>query len=70
MIDRMPELGSSLGSRADEIKEKALDLAATARERFEQGSHRLREFTVRNPARAVGIALGVGILTGWLIKRR
>jgi ElaB/YqjD/DUF883 family membrane-anchored ribosome-binding protein len=28
------------------------------------------EYIVKEPAKALGLALGVGVLLGWLIKRR
>lgn len=67
MIDR---LQSSLGPQADELKEKALDYAATAREQFAQGSDKVRNYVIEQPARGLGIALVTGVVLGWLIKRR
>jgi ElaB/YqjD/DUF883 family membrane-anchored ribosome-binding protein len=68
MISRIPGLRPE--SPAEQMKEKALDVTAIARERFEQGSRALREYTIQQPARALGLALGMGVLLGWLIKRR
>jgi len=70
MIDRIQDVGSSYGPQLDELKEQALVYAATARERLAEGSDKVREYIVKEPARALGIALGVGVLLGWLIKRR
>jgi hypothetical protein len=73
MIDRIrdvDDMASQFGPQAEQIKEKALELAATARERLAQGGDAVREFTIRQPARALGLALGMGVLLGWLIKRR
>jgi len=70
MIDRVQGLESSYGPQAEELKEKALEYAATAREQLVQGSEKVRGYVVQQPARALGIALGVGVLLGWLIKRR
>lgn len=70
MIDRIQGLESSLGPQADEIKEKALEYAATAKERLAEGTGMLKGYVVQQPARALGIALGVGVLLGWMIKRR
>jgi ElaB/YqjD/DUF883 family membrane-anchored ribosome-binding protein len=70
MVDRLRELEPGLGVRLDDVKEKALDLAATARERFSGGSHLLREYIVKEPTRSLGIAVGMGVILGWLIKRR
>lgn len=60
MIDRMQGLESSLGPQAEELKERALEYAATARERLAEGSGMIKEYVVKEPARALGIALGVG----------
>ncbi|MDB5353140.1 MAG: hypothetical protein JWN86_4387 [Planctomycetota bacterium] len=70
MIDRMSEMEAGFGSTADAAKERALDLAAAARERFALGSEAIKSYTLEQPARALGLALGMGVLLGWLIKRR
>jgi len=71
MIDRLKNFGGEeLGARAEGLKESALDLTATAREKLVQGQGLVRNFTVREPAKALGLALGMGVLLGWLIKRR
>lgn len=70
MIDRMKDLEASLGPQADEMKERALEYAAVARERLADGSERVKNYVIKEPARALGIALGVGVLLGWMIKRR
>lgn len=71
MIDRIQERPESgLPPQVEHLKETALDLAASARERLSEGSDLVRNFVIRQPARALGIALGTGILLGWLIKRR
>ena len=53
-----------------DMKERALDLAATARERVTGGASGLRAYIVKEPTRALGIALVLGVIVGWLIKRR
>ena len=70
MIDRMQGLQTSLGPQADGLKEKALDYAAVAREQWAGGAEKLRNYVIEQPARALGIALGMGVALGWLIKRR
>ena len=70
MVDRSEGLEASPGFRVDEIKERALELSATAREKFSGGGQVLRDYIVKEPTRALGIALGMGVLLGWLIKRR
>jgi ElaB/YqjD/DUF883 family membrane-anchored ribosome-binding protein len=66
MVDRAAGLEAGIG----DVKEKAMEFAATAREQFSGGTHLLREYIVKEPTRALGIALGMGVILGWLIKRR
>ncbi len=70
MVDRTQELDPGLGARVGDAKEKALDLAATAREKFSGGRGIVRDYIVKEPTRALGIAAGMGVILGWLIKRR
>jgi len=70
MIDRIQGLQSELGPQAEQVKEMALEYAATAREQLAEGSERVKDYIVKEPVRALGIALGVGVLLGWMIKRR
>ena len=52
------------------LKEQALEAAATVKESLGKGSRIVTEYIVKEPAKALGLALGVGVLLGWLIKRR
>lgn len=70
MIDRIREMEASFGPTAEAAKEKALDLAATAKERLTLGGQAIKNYTIEQPARALGLALGMGVLLGWWIKRR
>jgi len=71
MFNRIKDLtGGDIGPRAEQLKGDALHAAAEARKRFAQGQDFIRDFTTREPAKAVGLALGMGVLLGWLIKRR
>jgi ElaB/YqjD/DUF883 family membrane-anchored ribosome-binding protein len=70
MVNRTHGLESGLGAQVDEVKEKALEFAATAREQLSGGGKLLRDYIVKEPTRALGIALGMGVILGWLIKRR
>jgi len=70
MIDRLQDVASGQAPQFDELKEQAMIFAAAARERLADGSGKIREYIVKEPARALGIALGVGVLLGWLTKRR
>ena len=70
MIDRIQEMDDGFGATAEAAKEKALDLAAAAHERFALGREAIKNYTLEQPVRALGMALGMGVLLGWLIKRR
>ena len=70
MIDRIEDLRASYEPQLDDLKEQAMVYAAAARERLAEGREQVRDYIVREPVRALGIALGVGVLLGWLIKRR
>ncbi|HWE37594.1 MAG TPA: hypothetical protein VG406_13580 [Isosphaeraceae bacterium] len=71
MADRMQDLQAMLsGPQAEQLKERALDAAAAAREGLTVGARRVRAYVTEQPARALGIALGMGVVLGWLIKRR
>jgi ElaB/YqjD/DUF883 family membrane-anchored ribosome-binding protein len=70
MVDRSQGLESGLGVQVGDVKEKALEIAATAREQLSGGGRLLRDYIVKEPVRALGIALGMGVILGWLIKRR
>jgi ElaB/YqjD/DUF883 family membrane-anchored ribosome-binding protein len=70
MVDRARRAEATTSVRVEEIQTRALELAATAREAFTGGTTSLRAYVIKQPARAIGLALGVGVLLGWLIKRR
>jgi len=71
MIDRIRDLDSgSAGVQAEQLKQRALEMSSEARERFANLADRVRDYTQNQPAQALGLALGMGVLLGWLIKRR
>jgi ElaB/YqjD/DUF883 family membrane-anchored ribosome-binding protein len=70
MTERIQDILSGTGPGLGQFTEQAEIIAAAARERLALGRDRVRAFIVDEPARALGIALGVGVLLGWLIKRR
>ena len=70
MINRIHQADGNFGSQAKALKEQALDLTAVARERIQNGGRFLTDYTVQQPLKALGIALGAGVFLGWLIKRR
>jgi ElaB/YqjD/DUF883 family membrane-anchored ribosome-binding protein len=69
MIDQVQEIRAGVGAQAEALREQALSLAADAREQITTGAGWVKQFTVRHPAKALGIALGAGVLLGLLIRR-
>ena len=49
---------------------KAREVLAEARERFSKGAGTLQDSITEKPVRALSLAFGMGVLLGWLIKRR
>jgi len=70
MIDRIRDGVEGFGPQVEQVREQALDMMATARENLARGNEVVRRFTIEQPAKALGIALGMGVFLGWLIKRR
>jgi ElaB/YqjD/DUF883 family membrane-anchored ribosome-binding protein len=52
------------------VQERALEVMATAKESLLGGTRTIKDYINKQPARAVGIALGLGVVLGWVIKRR
>ena len=67
MIDPPGDRETHAGAQAQEL---ALQYAAIARGQLVEASERIKEYVSREPLRALGIALGVGVLIGWWTKRR
>ncbi len=62
---------------ADQAREAVAEVSARAREGFDQAREGLdqalattREQIVRHPARSLAVAMALGALIGWFIKRR
>ncbi len=70
LTDRPYPVDLSYADRAEDLQAQALEYAETARAQFSEGCERVKEYVHKEPARALGIALGVGVVVGWLIKRR
>jgi ElaB/YqjD/DUF883 family membrane-anchored ribosome-binding protein len=66
MVDRTQGVEAGLG----DLKERVLEVSATVSEKLSGGTQILRDYIVKEPTRALGIAVGMGVLLGWLIKRR
>ena len=70
MYERFQESAASAEPGLEQFRDQAQLYAAAASERLAEGRDKIRQYIVNEPARALGIALGVGVLLGWLIKRR
>jgi ElaB/YqjD/DUF883 family membrane-anchored ribosome-binding protein len=70
MSDRFQDIFASAEPGLEQLKDRGQIYAAAASERLAEGRDAIRQHIVNEPARALGIALGVGVLLGWLIKRR
>jgi ElaB/YqjD/DUF883 family membrane-anchored ribosome-binding protein len=70
MIDRITSVEGGYTDQAEELKARALEYADIARQKLNEGSEFVKDYVHKQPARAVGIALGLGVVLGWMIKRR
>ncbi len=70
MIDRIQEVAPTYEDQAEELKAMALEYVNKTQVKLAEGSEFNKDYVTRQPARALGIALGVGVALGWLIKRR
>jgi ElaB/YqjD/DUF883 family membrane-anchored ribosome-binding protein len=70
MNERFQDIVTSTEPALEQIKDQAQLYAAAATERLTDTRDKIRQYIVNEPARALAIALGVGVLLGWLIKRR
>ena len=69
MNDRVQGMKAEFTPQLDEIKAMARQDVAVARERLADGEAIVRDYVVREPVKALGIALCVGVVLGWLIRR-
>ncbi|MFI5454813.1 MAG: hypothetical protein ACHRXM_05120 [Isosphaerales bacterium] len=70
MNDRVQVTRSEFTPQLDEIKAMARQDVAVARERLADGTAIVKNYLVREPVKALGIAVCVGVILGWLITRR
>ncbi len=69
MNDRVAGMKSEFTPQLDDIKAMARQDVAVARERLADGRAIVSDYVTREPVKALGIALCVGVVLGWLIKR-
>jgi len=69
MNDRVQNMTPEFSPQLAELRAMALQDVAVARERLADGRAILKDYVVREPVKALGIALCVGVVLGWLIKR-
>ena len=70
MIDRIQAEAAGLPEQLEEWQASALETAMNAREVLSNARDFVKDYTQKQPARALGIALGLGVFVGWLVKRR
>lgn len=69
MNDRLQGTKSEFTPDLEEIKAMAHQDVAVARERLVEGTDLVRDYVAREPVKALGIALCVGVVLGWVIRR-
>jgi ElaB/YqjD/DUF883 family membrane-anchored ribosome-binding protein len=69
MIGRVQDGKAEFTPQLDEIKAMARQDVAVARERLAEGRAMVSDYVVREPVKALGIALCIGVVLGWLIGR-
>ena len=69
MNERIQGLKAEFTPQLEEIKAMARQDMAVARERLAERSEIVRDFVAKEPVKALAIALGIGVVLGWLIKR-
>jgi ElaB/YqjD/DUF883 family membrane-anchored ribosome-binding protein len=69
MIDRVQGVRAEFTPQLEDIKAMARQDVAVARERLAERSEILRDYVAREPVKALGIALCIGVVLGWLIRR-
>ena len=64
-----PRMKAEFTPQLEEIRAMARQDVAVARERLAEGRDMVREYVAREPVKALGVALCIGVVLGWLIKR-
>jgi ElaB/YqjD/DUF883 family membrane-anchored ribosome-binding protein len=69
MNDRVQGTKAEFTPQLEEIKAMARQDVAVARERLAEGRAVVSDYVLREPVKALGIALCIGVVLGWLIRR-
>ena len=69
MIDHVHDKRAEFTPQLDEIKAMARQDVAAARARLAEGRAMVGDYLVREPIKALGIAVCIGVVLGWLIRR-
>jgi ElaB/YqjD/DUF883 family membrane-anchored ribosome-binding protein len=69
MDDRVQGMRAEFTPQLDEIKAMARQDVAVARERLAERSAIVTDYVAREPVKALGIAVSIGVVLGWLIRR-
>ena len=70
MVDRITAEESRIPDQLEELQARALETARNTGAILAEASAYVKDYTQKQPARALGMALGMGVLLGWVIKRR
>ncbi len=70
MVDRTQSLESGLSAGSMTSRKKPWTSRRRPASSSRAAANSLRDYIVKEPTRALGIALGMGVILGWLIKRR
>ena len=69
MENRVQGMKTEFTPGLDDIKAMACQDMTVARERLAEQGAIVSDYVMREPVKALGIALGVGVVLGWLIRR-
>ena len=70
MKERIQGMKTEFTPQMDEIRAMVRQDVAVASERLSEGRAIVTDFMTREPVKALGIALFIGVVLGWLIKPR
>jgi hypothetical protein len=70
VIDHDLDGVQAIAAQPDELRENAREYAEIAREQIGGVSESVKAYAAKEPARALGIAFGLGVFARWIIMRR